>query len=218
MKNCASARGALFGAAGVSAFMLVFRSGGQRQFPGRAGRMALAAKRLIDRDVVVRHPLDGKAALEGRAHPCPVEPSGVVDGSDRLVDRGRRGSRISPWSITSGAEPRGKAMTGVPQAMASIMTRPNGSGQSIGKRSARRLAEEARLVALADLADVLDQRVGADQGLDLLLPVGEVGVVDLGGDLQRDAGAGGDLDGAVGALLRRDAAEEGEIAAGRRAG
>ena len=105
-------------------------------------------------------------------------------------------------------------MTGVPQAMASIMTRPKGSGQSIGKSSARGAAEEGRLVALADLADVVDQRVGPDQGLDLRLPVGEVGVVDLGGDPERHAGAPGDLDGAVGPLLGRDAAEEGEIAAG----
>ena len=43
---------------------------------------------------------------------------------------------MTPWSITSGTEPQGKAMTGVPQAIASIITRPKGSGQSIGKRSA----------------------------------------------------------------------------------
>ena len=34
--------------------------------------------------------------------------------------------------MISGTEPRLNATTGVPQAMASIITRPNGSGQSIG--------------------------------------------------------------------------------------
>ncbi len=39
---------------------------------------------------------------------------------------------VSPGSTTSGTEPRLNAITGVPHAIASIMTRPNGSGQSIG--------------------------------------------------------------------------------------
>ena len=43
---------------------------------------------------------------------------------------------VTPSSITSGTEPRLKAITGVPQAIASIITRPNGSGQSIGTSSA----------------------------------------------------------------------------------
>ena len=43
---------------------------------------------------------------------------------------------VTPSSTTSGTEPRRQATTGVPQAMASIMARPNGSGQSIGNRSA----------------------------------------------------------------------------------
>ena len=38
-------------------------------------------------------------------------------------------------SITSGTEPRLKAITGVPHAMLSIITSPNGSGQSIGNNS-----------------------------------------------------------------------------------
>ena len=42
----------------------------------------------------------------------------------------------TPSSMTSGAEPRRKAITGVPQAIASIITSPNGSGQSIGKSRA----------------------------------------------------------------------------------
>ena len=43
---------------------------------------------------------------------------------------------VTPSSITSGTEPLRQAMTGVPQAMASIITRPNGSGQSMGNSRA----------------------------------------------------------------------------------
>ena len=43
---------------------------------------------------------------------------------------------VTPSSITSGTEPLRQAMTGVPQAMASIMTRPNGSAQSMGNSRA----------------------------------------------------------------------------------
>ena len=50
-------------------------------------------------------------------------------------------------------------MTGVPQAIASIITSPKGSGQSIGNSSARRVAEKVALLRVADLADELDQRV-----------------------------------------------------------
>jgi hypothetical protein len=39
---------------------------------------------------------------------------------------------VSPSTTSSGAEPSVKAMTGVPQAIASVMTRPNGSAQRIG--------------------------------------------------------------------------------------
>jgi hypothetical protein len=41
-----------------------------------------------------------------------------------------------PLLTTSGTEPRGKAITGVPHAIASIMTKPNGSGQSMGNSKA----------------------------------------------------------------------------------
>ena len=43
---------------------------------------------------------------------------------------------VTPSSTPSGTEPRLNAITGVPQAIASIITRPNGSGQSIGTSSA----------------------------------------------------------------------------------
>ena len=39
---------------------------------------------------------------------------------------------VRPCSITSGTEPWRMAMTGVPQASDSIITRPNGSGHWMG--------------------------------------------------------------------------------------
>ena len=44
---------------------------------------------------------------------------------------------LTPSSITSGTAPKRVAMTGVPQAIDSIITSPNGSSHSIGKRVAR---------------------------------------------------------------------------------
>ena len=95
---------------------------------------------------------------------------------------------VTPCSTTSGTEPQRQAITGVPQAIASIITRPNGSGQSIGNSSAVGIAEELGLLVVADLADELDQRI-VEQRLDHLVEIGPVGGVDLGGDLQRHARA-----------------------------
>ena len=121
---------------------------------------------------------------------------------------------VTPSSTISGIAPSCQTMTGVPKAIASMTTSPNGSGQSIGKTSAAALAEELRLLRLVDLADIFD-RVAVDQRLDRLAEIGWIVVVDLGGDLQLHAGAAGDLDGAVGPLVARQPAEEGEIRLGR---
>jgi len=43
---------------------------------------------------------------------------------------------VSPCSTISSTEPRLNAITGVPHAIASIITKPNGSGQSIVTRRA----------------------------------------------------------------------------------
>ena len=43
---------------------------------------------------------------------------------------------VSPSATTSGTEPLRQATTGVPQAMASVITRPNGSGHWIGNSRA----------------------------------------------------------------------------------
>ena len=47
-----------------------------------------------------------------------------------------RRNPVTPSTTISGAAPSGLAMTGVPHAMDSVITMPNGSGQSIGKTMA----------------------------------------------------------------------------------
>jgi hypothetical protein len=60
---------------------------------------------------------------------------------------------VTPSSITSGTEPQRYAITGVPQAIASIITRPKGSGQSIGNKKCCGAAEKRLLLHVIDLAD-----------------------------------------------------------------
>ena len=62
---------------------------------------------------------------------------------------------VTPWSMISGTEPWRKASRGVPHAIASIITKPNGSGQSIGNKSANAWPKNG-LAALVDFADELD--------------------------------------------------------------
>jgi len=59
----------------------------------------------------------------------------------------------TPSSMTSTTEPDLKAITGVPQAIASIITSPNGSGQSTGNSNAAALTKKATLFVLGNLAD-----------------------------------------------------------------
>ncbi len=56
-------------------------------------------------------------------------------------------SPVTPGSTTSGTEPFGQAMTGVPHDIASIIARPKGSGQSIGNSSAVALPRKAGFCA-----------------------------------------------------------------------
>ena len=98
----------------------------------------LHAQLAVERQIAERHARRAESLLEALAHPGAVEAHGGADRGDRLVDRAVM-KPVTPGSTISGTEPRGQAMTGVPQDMASIMTRPNGSGQSMGKSSAEAL-------------------------------------------------------------------------------
>ena len=74
-----------------------------------------------------------------------------------------------------------------------------------------RAGEERGLLRVVDLADELDVGMLADQRLDLGVVVRLVGVINLGGDLQRHSRLCRDADGAVDAFLGRDASQERRI-------
>ena len=107
---------------------------------------------------------------------------------------------VTPCSTISGAEPRLKATTGVPQAIASIITRPNGSGQSIGVSKADGAAQELRLARVVDLADELDVRRVRAAGAMVVFEIVGVRLVDLRRDFQRQLTHAGDVDRAIEAL------------------
>jgi len=67
----------------------------------------------------------------------------------------------------------------VPQAIASIMTRRT-VRPSRWKQQRRGIAEEFRLLGIADLADVAHIGMAPQQRLDLLAPIVVVDLVDLG--------------------------------------
>jgi hypothetical protein len=73
-------------------------------------------------------------------------------------------------------------------------------------------ADQGLLVALAELSDVLHQRM-VEERPDAVAEVGRIRRVDLGGDAQRPAAAHRDLDGPVDALLRGHAPHEGQVVA-----
>ena len=117
---------------------------------------------------------------------------------------------FTPSCSISFTEPRAKATTGVPQAKASIITSPNGSGQLIGNCSAR-VAQEFLLLVVVDLADIFDKRACRDQRCQHRFVIFAVRGIRLGGDVERDSRRVGDGDGFLRPFLRRDAAEECQI-------
>src|SRR6185312_13365687 len=87
-----------------------------------------------------------------------------------------------------------------------------GLGPVDGEEERRGLAEEARLVALADLSHELHVGPGEERLHDRL-EIRLVELLDLRRDAQPHPRAARDADRAVGSLLRRDAPEESEVAA-----
>src|SRR4051812_11492956 len=118
---------------------------------------------------------------------------------------------VIPSSMTSGTEPDLKAMTGVPQAMASIMTRPNGSGQSIGNSNAAAPARNCRFII--DRADELDL-CPVDLRFKLFLEIFPFAPRHFCCDTKRHFGGMGNPNGGFRSFLRRQPAQESEVGAG----
>ena len=114
---------------------------------------------------------------------------------------------VVPSSTTSGAAPSGKARTGVPQAMASSITMPNGSFHRMGNSRARAFGQQLELALVGDLAQI--DGVRAEQGRDLLVEVGALPrLAHLGRQEDADARLAGHLDGPVRPLVGGHPPEE----------
>ena len=96
----------------------------------------MAQNLAIERDIVARHSPDREAILEMPANRRPIEGLGPRNRCHRLVYvlYDKAGYAVVP--MISGTAPRLNAMTGVAFPIASMSTRPNGSGQSIGNNKA----------------------------------------------------------------------------------
>ena len=80
--------------------------------------LSLLKQRTIERQVAVGHSVHREAGLDGGAAPGAIDltdPSDGFDASSRVSTR----KPVTPCSMSSDIEPRLKAITGVPHAIAS---------------------------------------------------------------------------------------------------
>ena len=155
---------------------------------------------FVGLDVISRHARGGKTMLERLPNPDTahrIDPTGRGDrlihglndeATDTIADHFWHGA-VAESNHRCAAD------------IASIITRPKGSGQSIGNSSARACPRKIALGAFVDLANELDQGM-VEQRWNDLLEVGLVGPVDLGGDLQRHASLRRNVNGSVRPLFR----------------
>ena len=103
-------------------------------------RHGLTPARLVDEffekpNIVAGHALNGEPLFEIGPHLGPIHAKHIVDGGNGFVHAVDNPAANSVL-MTSRTEPLRQATTGVPHDMASIMTSPKGSGQSIGNSKA----------------------------------------------------------------------------------
>ena len=155
----------------------------------RDGRLRARARLepIICRQIILGHAPRGEALLEARAD-LPRSSRSSLSTAATAPSTPSTMKPVTPSSMTSGTEPRRYAMTGVPQAIASIITSPNGSGQSIGNSSARRRRGTSPLSG-SPISPMNSTSGSPQQRLDDLVEIGPVDAVDLGGDLERHARA-----------------------------
>ena len=108
---------------------------------GRGGHPRLAGAEpisLVDVEVLVHHPVDAEALLDrARARRLGRDPSRPLTAASGFLGRRDEEAVRRRDSTISGIDPRAVAITGVPQAIASITLKPNGSSKLIRCRSAR---------------------------------------------------------------------------------
>ena len=177
------------------------------------GRLLLERGRALTiyGQVILGHPSGGEALLEARADHAPVkrsQPFHRSDGAGHVIHEeagpavfDHLGHRAAP--IRDHRRAAGHRFD---------HHQPERLGPVDRKQERAGLTQECALVRFADLAHELDQRV-AQQGPDDLVEISLIDAIDLGRDLERHAGAAGDLDRVVGPLFRADPPEERQIPA-----
>ena len=100
-------------------------------------------------------------------------------------------------------------MTGVPHAIASIMTRPNGSGQSMGKSSAAAPAKNGCFAS--SFTSPMSLICAVDLRFEPFLEVAPFATRQLGRDVKLHPGSARDPDCPFRSFLGGKAPQEGEI-------
>ena len=102
----------------------------------------------VEGEIAVGHAVDAEALRHPRAAGGAVEAADPADRLHRLIHRVDK-EPVTPSSISSGMEPRLKAITGVPQAMASTTDRAERLVEADQVQEAERAAQRpgARLPA-----------------------------------------------------------------------
>src|SRR3954468_10471452 len=184
----------------------------------RSGRHCLSRpadwQASIDLEVVARHALDREALLERGAYAGAIEVADTTYRFDRRID-GIDDESILALADDFGHRARAPGHAGRATRHRFDHDQPERFRPIDRKQQRPRLAQELALVALADFSYVF--HVGLrQQRLDLGGEILAVRGIHLGRDAQLQARAAGDLDGAVGAFLRREAPEKREVTLLRR--
>ena len=108
-------------------------------------------QRTIDGDIVLRHARREKRCSKRRR---TVRRSRAMTRGSAAIASSTVSTiaPVKPSSIISGTEPQRKANTGVPQAMDSIIAKPNGRANR-QETECVRLPEKLRLLLLVNFAD-----------------------------------------------------------------
>ena len=173
--------------------------------------LRLGDEALVRPLVVVHHARRREAARRPRPGPRAGSSASICGMQAAISSIVSTTSPPRPCSTTSGTAPRRVASTGVPQAIDSTITSPNGSGHWIGNTVTARPLEQLDLLVVRHLADVLDvvAQVRAHGRVEVLVLDR---VVDLAGQLQRQPRLAGDPHRVARALVGRHPAQEQQVA------
>ena len=171
----------------------------------------------VELQVVVRHDVGREPSLEYVAHaggdPARGAPTAATASSSLVDDEAGDARRRSPRAPSRSARRSRACRRPWPRSSPGRTAPANRSGTAGPWR-----CPGSRTSAASPISPMNSISGSSQHRLDHFVEVGPVDGVDLGRDLEAHARALRDLDGPVGALFRRDPAEEGQIAVARRLG